>query len=301
MVLNASPKTFPATEVRVVSRALASLGESPVWRSPNVFWVDSHEKTVYSSPGEGQRDAKALHRHSQVLGSIVPTDDDRWVLGLQDQIWLSTKDGRESELLAIIHHPSMDHRLNDATADPKGRLLIGSINERRDRNNATLYSLAYGETPRVLRAGLTLSNGIDWSPDGGTIYFTDSVQQTIFCADYTDDGELRNEKVFATDQGEALPDGLTVDAEGFVWSAKWKGHRVVRYDPSGRIDTVLELPVPQPTSVAFGGTDMKTLFITTARVTLDESELADHPLSGSLLAFDTPFRGREASVFKTGK
>src|SRR5690606_20287098 len=141
--------------------------------------------------------------------------------------------------------------------------------------------------------GFHVSNGLGWSPDDKTFYFTDTAKQTIYAYDFDlESGAIGNRRVFVTvPESEGKPDGLTVDAEGFVWSAHWDGWCVTRYDPEGKVERVINLPVPRPTSCVFGGPDLQTLFVTTARIRLSAAQLADAPLSGSVFAIDTGIKG----------
>jgi sugar lactone lactonase YvrE len=148
-------------------------------------------------------------------------------------------------------------------------------------------------------AGLICSNGLGWSPDGRTMYHTDSWTYRIMAYDFDPDtASLLNGRVFATDPvGQWTPDGLTVDEKGFVWSAKWNGWRVTRYAPNGEVDRVIALPVQRPTACAFGGSDLGVLYVTSARFGLTEEELARGPLAGSLLALDPGVRGLPEPCF----
>jgi sugar lactone lactonase YvrE len=141
--------------------------------------------------------------------------------------------------------------------------------------------------------GLGVSNGVGWSPDGTTMYHTDSTTRTIRA--YAFDaaaGTIDDGRTFVVDD-DCYPDGLTVDADGYVWSAKWDGWRVVRYDPAGKIDRVLPMPVQRPTAVAFGGPELDRLYVTSARANLSPSALAAGPLAGALLVIDDlDVRGR---------
>ena len=142
--------------------------------------------------------------------------------------------------------------------------------------------------------GVTVGNGLDWSPDGGTLYFTDSAG-TITAFDMEEGLPVRP-RVFARDD-DCSPDGLVVDAEGGVWSAKWDGWRIVRYTPDGRVDRVVELPVQRPTAAAFGGPGLDTLFVTSATYGLDAAALAAQPLAGLVFALDAGVRGRPTTLF----
>jgi sugar lactone lactonase YvrE len=148
-------------------------------------------------------------------------------------------------------------------------------------------------------SGFHVSNGIGWSPDDRVMYFADSAHGKIYAYDFDlDSGEVANRRAFVSmPEGNGLPDGLSVDSEGGVWVACWDGWSVTRYGPDGVVDRIVPLPVPRPTSCTFGGPDLTTLFVTTARIRLSSQVLADAPLSGSVLAVDAGVRGQSETVF----
>jgi sugar lactone lactonase YvrE len=150
-----------------------------------------------------------------------------------------------------------------------------------------------------VRQGVHLSNGLDWSPDDRLMYYTDSPRRLIWVYDYDPDrGAVANERVFARIPRDAgVPDGLCVDAKGFVWSAHWGGWRITRYAPDGRIDRVLEMPVPQPSSCTFGGPDLATLYVTSAAIGMTEADFAKAPQGGGLFAVEVGVRGQPVSRF----
>lgn len=183
-------------------------------------------------------------------------------------------------------------RFNDGRADRSGNFWAGTMVEKGKSRDAALYRLARDGTLRTGIDGVTISNGLCWSPDGATMYFADSAARTIYAypADH-DDGTLGTRRVFATTPEGAFPDGATVDCEGCLWSAQWGASRVVRYRPDGSIDQILSVPVSQPTCVAFIGPDLRTLAITTAKDGLEPAALADQPLAGDILAYKTTVAG----------
>jgi sugar lactone lactonase YvrE len=147
--------------------------------------------------------------------------------------------------------------------------------------------------------GFTISNGLGWSPDDTRFYFTDSAARTIYVYDYDiDTGAIANRRVFAQlAEGVGTPDGLSVDSEGFVWSAHWDGWCITRYDPDGKVDRVLNLPVPRPTSCTFGGPNLDILYVTSARIRLSAHQLAEAPLSGGVFAIRAGVRGQADMPF----
>jgi sugar lactone lactonase YvrE len=150
----------------------------------------------------------------------------------------------------------------------------------------TLYRLDRRGLRPVL-AGICIPNSLAWSPDGRTMYFADSLRHAIFQYDYDPaDATMGPERTFIQTDPPGFPDGSTVDVEGFLWNAEFNAGRVVRYAPDGRIDRVVPMPVDRPTSCAFGGRGLATLFVTTTCQGMNEAELAAQPLAGALLAFE---------------
>jgi sugar lactone lactonase YvrE len=163
----------------------------------------------------------------------------------------------------------------------------------------TLYRLDPDLSVAVMCTEVHLSNGLGWSPDDRLLYYTDSLRRTIWVYDYDlAAGAIDNRRVFATVPEDAgVPDGLCVDAGGFVWSAHWGGWRLTRYAPDGRIDQVVSMPVPQPSCPAFGGEDLATLYVTSAAIGMSEQDLATAPHGGGLLALQVGVRGLPTNRF----
>ncbi|MEV0733378.1 SMP-30/gluconolactonase/LRE family protein [Polymorphospora sp. NPDC050346] len=251
------------------------LGESPVWLGDRdgLIWVDSLRGRIrYLAGGELDLGEK--------IGSVAPLAGGGLIAALEHRV-VALQGDRAVREICRLRLPTT-HRLNDGAVDPYGRFVFGSMNEERDAPSAALYRLGFGGV-EVLRDGLTLSNGIDWSPDATTIYFTDSTAKRIFAAEYPADGGLRNERVFAEWSGPGMPDGLAVDAAGHVWSAIWDGSCLVRFAPDGDLVGQVDLPVPRPTSLAFGGAGLRAVYVTSARVGLSRPALDRWPYSGALL------------------
>ncbi|MBX9731411.1 MAG: SMP-30/gluconolactonase/LRE family protein [Sphingomonas sp.] len=191
-----------------------------------------------------------------------------------------------------VEEPGGPRRFNDGRVDRSGNFWAGTMVEKGTSSDAALYRLARDGALRVCVDGVTISNGLCWSPDGRVMYFADSPARTIYAYPVDPaDGTLGARRVFATTPEGAYPDGATVDCEGCLWSAQWGASRVVRYRPDGTNDQILTLPVSQPTCVAFIGPDLRMLAITTARDGLEPAALADQPLAGDILVYKTIVAG----------
>jgi sugar lactone lactonase YvrE len=185
------------------------------------------------------------------------------------------------------------HRLNDGRCDPAGRFLAGTMNMARDGATGTLWSLDAAGSVRAVAEGVTVANGLAFSPDGGTAYWADSPRELVWAFDYdTAAGTLRNRRVFIEPGAAAgRPDGAAVDSDGCYWSARWLGGRVVRFTPEGKVDLEIALPVARVTMCCFGDADLRTLFVTTAWEGADEAERAREPRAGGLFALRVAVAG----------
>lgn len=189
-------------------------------------------------------------------------------------------------------------RPNDGKCDPQGNLWVGTMDDAEQRFEGVLYRIPIGQPPQAKLDRIGVSNGLGWSPDGTVFYFTDSLRRAIYRFDFdAETGALGDRHLFADlGEGEGAPDGLAVDRAGYVWSAIWDGACILRYAPDGTIDLRIGLPVPRPTSLAFGGPDLATLYVTSARIGLSEAVLEKAPLSGALFAIEPGVQGLPATL-----
>lgn len=268
------------------------LGESPVWdeRRRVLFWVDIRRPAIRRlDPESGRVDTWPM---PAMVGAVALADDGRLLVAMDAEILLFDVETGEHETLATLPQRTDGHRFNDGRCDRQGRFFVGTMHNLTRAPEGTLYRLQ-GRGPLVpVLHGVCIPNSLAWSPDGGTMYFADSLQHRIDAFDFDRDaGTPGPPRVFATSVPPGFPDGATVDAEGFLWSAQFKASRVVRHAPDGRVDRVIEMPVDKPTAVAFGGRDLDTLYITTASQHMSPGELAAQPQAGALLALQPGVRG----------
>lgn len=281
-------------EVRVALDAKAMLGEGPVWcpSEAALYWVDSLAPAVKRfDPATG---ATKTWPVPDLIGSLALRESGGLVVALRRGFYtLDLKTGATTP----VHLPAEpeDTRFNDGKCDRAGRFWAGTMHFQgmpREPKGA-LYRMDIDQRVTRMERGIRTANGLGWSPDDRLMYYTDTRTNRIDVYDFDiATGEIANRRAFVhvpLDSG--FPDGLTVDSQGYVWSAKWDGARVVRYAPDGRIDRVVAMPVPRPTSVCFGGPDFSTLYVTSARDGLDAAELAKAPLSGAVFAFEPGVKG----------
>ena len=271
----------------------ASLGECPLWSVDEqaLYWVDINAPALNRfDPASG---ANAAWPMPQSIGCFALRERGGFVVALRDGFWLVDPDGTLDRRIALAPYDPAHHRFNDGRADLRGRFWAGSMNERRDAGTAALYCLDPDSTLTAMIANVMISNGLAFSPDSRTMYHTDTPTRVVWAWDFDlASGAIANRRVFAQFSGETdRPDGAAVDREGCYWSAFYRGGKVVRISPRG--ERLAEYPVPAmcPTMCAFGGSDLKTLYVTTARQQRDAEELARLPQSGGIFAMQVDVPG----------
>jgi len=274
-----------------ITDPIAYHGEGPCWSSSwgGLRWVDMLAGDILSF-GEGER---VERRHvGTVAAAVRPRRDGGAVIGVERGFALEEPDGSVRALPELWSSPTI--RMNEGGCDPDGRFYCGSMAYDRETGAAALYRLdARGEVDEVL-AGVTISNGLEWSPDGSLAYYDDTETGAVSVFDYDAHRGLTDRRVFATLPDDGAPDGLTVDAEGCVWVAVANGGAVLRYRPDGVLDGRIELPVTKVTACTFGGEHLDRLFITTSQEDIDvEAE----PESGALFVVEPGVRGRPVRAF----
>jgi sugar lactone lactonase YvrE len=277
----------------------AQLGEGPVWSSRDqaLYWVDINAPSLNRfDPATGRNVAMPM---PDSIGCFALRQPAGFIVALRGGIWLAGADGTLGRKIADAPFDPAHHRFNDGRCDRQGRFFAGSMNEKRDAPTAALWRVdADGAMTRVL-AGMTISNGLAWSPDGRTMYHADTPTHTIRAFDYDiATGTPSRPRVFAQWTGENdRPDGGAVDSAGNYWTAFYRGGRVLQISPRGQ--TLAEYPIPAmcPTMCAFGGADLATLYVTTARQMRDADELARLPHSGGIFAMRVPVPGLPEPAF----
>jgi sugar lactone lactonase YvrE len=269
------------------------LGETPLWcgETERLGWIDIENPRLHSyDPATGERQTVALSGTYAGTQALTKAGDRL----LADDLTLYARDadtGYRCDLLTLEH--GLDNRLNDGRVDARGRFWVGTMDNGLSRPNGSLYRVDIDGVATRVETGIIVSNGIAFSPDGKTLYFTDTRRYTSYAYDLDlDDGVITNRRVFSDYSATGdRPDGACVDVDGCLWAAFFAGGRIVRYRPDGRIDRTIALPVTNPTCLAFGGRDLKTLFVTTARKFLGPEQLVAEPLAGSLLAIEGAGQG----------
>ena len=288
-----------SSSFRCVLDIKASLGECPVWSSRDkaLYWIDINAPSLNRfDPATGRNTAMPM---PESIGSFALRRPSGFLVALRSGIWLARADGSiDRRILAAPYDPS-HHRFNDGRCDAAGRFFVGYMNEKRDANSAALMRVDADGTMTQVLDDMMISNGLAWSPDGRTMYHADTPSREVRAFDYdAATGTPSRPRTFARFQGETdRPDGGAVDSAGNYWTAFYSGGKVVQISPAGRV--LAEYPVPAmcPTMCAFGGSDLKTVYVTTARQLREADELVRLPHSGGLFAMTVDVPGLPEPAF----
>lgn len=278
----------------------AILVESIWWdaRTDEVVWVDITAGTLHRGPIEGAVDGRddRVVALPPPVSAVQPARDGGYVAALKDRVVLLGADGRITREVARIDHRHAGIRLNEGKVDPFGAFVVGSMDVTGDDPDAAVYRVTIGGDRRVLRGGFAVANGFEWSPDGATMYLTDTAVKTVYRAAYDADGALGELEPFLVGRSS---DGLARDQTGGFWNGVYGAGLVVRWDAAGTAVGEIAVPAPNVTSVAFAGPGLDVLLIGTARENLDEDDLARHPHSGGIFRAAVGVRGAAAHTFGT--
>ncbi|GAA0323139.1 SMP-30/gluconolactonase/LRE family protein [Sphingomonas oligophenolica] len=280
------------SSVRKVCSVGATLGEGPVWvgREQALWFVDIKQQRLYrfdpATNGLTSWDAPSQ------IGWVLPAADGGFIVGMQRGI--ERFDPATGAFATIVkpepHLPG--NRLNDATTDAHGRIWFGSMDDAESGVTGHLYALDSGGVRHAGLDPVSITNGPSFSPDGRTLYHTDTLGKVIHAVAVNDDGTLGAARAFATiEEGAGWPDGSVVDSEGCVWTGLYGGWGVRRYAPDGALLETVALPTANITKLAFGGPELKTAYVTSARKGLDSAALEAQPEAGDLFAFEVDVPG----------
>jgi sugar lactone lactonase YvrE len=273
----------------------AELGECPIWsvEEQALYFVDIKGKALHRfAPATG---AHRTFSMPEEIGCIGFGKGGGFIAGFRSGLWLLDAEGNRLRKLADNPEDQRTSRFNDGRVDPAGRYLAGTIDEPKDGGKAHLYRYdSRGITS--LAEGLLTSNGVAFSPDGRTLYHADTPTFTVWRYAYDPTtGQATDKTLFVrlqpTETDRGRPDGAAVDAEGCYWTALFEGGRIQRYSPDGRLLAEHSVPARCPTMVCFGGPDLKTLYVTSARTGRPADELDAYPHSGSLFTMPVDVPG----------
>jgi L-arabinonolactonase len=281
------------SELSRVLDAKAQIAESPVWypESNSLYWTEIHGFRLHRLNVETGEDQAWTVKEK--VSSFAICNENLLVAALHSGFALiNLKDGTLARIAQPLD-PELHVHMNDGRCDRSGRFFwAGSLHHPRTMKNGALFRLSADGECRQMADGVIASNGVAFSPDNRILYYADSRGPHIWAFDHDPvTSELSNRRIFAAlEPGKGLPDGAAVDSEGCYWTALFMGRRIVRYRPDGEIDRVIDVPFDNPTMVAFGGPDYRTLYITSGRGNLSPEQLASQPLAGGIfrMAVDVP-------------
>ncbi|MFQ4135986.1 SMP-30/gluconolactonase/LRE family protein [Nodosilinea sp. PGN35] len=294
------PASLSELSAQNVLYARARLGEGPLWDGDKqvLYWVDilNHRVHVFE-PSSGDD----CHWDVGGVGSALAlTAGDRLLVALGNRIASLDLTSGAVETLHTFEFDAPDTRFNDGKCDPQGRFWIGTMSPDHP-GQAALYRYDPDGSVKTMETGLTISNGLGWSPAGDTFYLTDSPQRKIYA--YRFDGETgeigdRTVAIDLSDEAEAVePDGLAIDSDGNLWTALWDGGCVACFSPAGDALGRVKLPVQRPTCPTFGGPNRSTIYVTTASVGLSQKEIQQGFYSGDVFAIAAPAPGLPTTAF----
>lgn len=282
--------------------AQSLLGEGVLWDAARevVWFVDIKRHRLWHYDPETRSNSFA--EAPGQIGWAIPAEGGLLLCGLQDGLYtFDPQDKRFAKLMDVPGEPA-DNRLNDACTDPWGRVWFGSMDDTENAASGRFYMFDRGTITPAGPGGITITNGPAVNASGTHIYFTDTTAQRIMVAPLSVNGV--GEAVPFADTGalfpDAYPDGPVVDAEDHVWTGLYLGSKVARFSPDGELVATIELPARDITKMAFGGSDLRTAYVTTATKNMEPADMAQYPLAGGLLTFPAPVPGFEQPLAKLG-
>ncbi|MEO6078706.1 MAG: SMP-30/gluconolactonase/LRE family protein [Steroidobacteraceae bacterium] len=270
----------------------ATLGEGPAWDGARncVWFVDIKQHRLYQyMPANG---ALQSWKAPDQIGWALPAADGSLITGIKGGLYRFDPTSQTFTLLTPVEAGLPGNRLNDATCDFDGAIWFGSMDDSEQHDSGHIYRYAHGAITNSGLPPVCITNGPALSPDGKTLYHVDTKGRRMYASTLDANHVPRSTRLFAAiEDGAGYPDGPTVDSEGCVWTGMFAGWSVRRYDPNGKLLAVVRLPVANVTKVAFGGADLKTAYVTTARMGLSAAELAAQPEAGNLFSFSVNVPG----------
>lgn len=287
------------SSVELVVDAACIVGEGPLWDASSgcLIWVDIVGRLIH-----WYRPADSAHwtiGTPSDVGAVACRGGGGLVLALDDGFWLLDPGADGPRMFASVEADDPTTRMNDGKCDRAGRFWAGTMQRDARTGGGTVYRLDGSGHVETMITGVTISNGLAWSPDDEVLYYIDSPKQGVdtFAFDAVTGTIAARRRAFDIPPSAGLPDGMTIDAEGCLWVALWGGAAVHRYTPDGELRQIVEVPVAQVTSCAFGGPDLTDLYITTASHGLDDPARRAQPQAGGLYRCRPGTRGTSASTF----
>jgi D-xylonolactonase len=276
----------------------AALGEGPVWHDAALWFTDIKSRKIHRFDPDGA--PQSWDAPSEV-GFIAPFSNGHFLAGAKTGLYDFDPATGSFTPIRTVEPERPGNRLNDGAVDANGRLWFGSMDDGESAATGQLYCLDGGAL-RTMDDGYVITNGPAFSPDGRTLYHTDTLQKRIYAFAVAADGALSDRRIFIQiEEGAGYPDGPVVDQEGCLWTGLFGGWGVRRYSPRGELLQCVRFPVVNVTKIAFGGADHKTVYATTARKGLDAAALTAQPLAGGLFRFTVDVPGQAQSILRAAQ
>ena len=284
--------------VRCVVDCHNILGEVPMWdvAEQALYWVDIEGKLLQRLiPATGEVKRWDMPER---ISSFALRENGGLIVAFASGIAFLDLDSGDIEFIARPEAHLPGNRFNEGKCDRQGRFWAGAMDDNLTAHTAGLYRIDPDRRVHRMLSDIGISNCFIWSRENDRFWFTDSLDKTVYTFDYAhESGDISNRQVF-TRTTDVVPDGGTMDEEGYVWIALWDGWRIARFAPDGTLDREIPIPAQKPTSCMFGGPDLATLYITTASDGLSPDAKAQQPLAGDLFALDTGSKGMPEAAFK---
>jgi sugar lactone lactonase YvrE len=270
------------------------LGEGPVWdeKLGELFWVDIESRKLKRYRSIDGKTSE--YSFEQKIGCAVPSDDGSWIIALEDGFYRFDPESGSSTLIVNTPDAVLNNRLNDGKCDPAGRMWAGTMSKKWQRD-ASLYTLEANHKLTVRLPGVVCSNGLAWNSEATTMYYIDSYERIVYAFDYdAGTGNISNQRaaITFTDEEKGGPDGMSIDSEGNLWIGHWGGWQVSCWNPrTSEKLAIVELPVHNVTSCAFGGEHLDELYITTTITGNDGNDMSKQPLAGGLFRVKLNVKG----------
>lgn len=290
------PQPYVAAKDRCI------LGESPIWsvEEQALYWVDIRNPTIHRlDPSNGER---RKWRVQTEIGSIGLATGNRLIAGTRMGFaFIGLEDGSYEEIADPEGKGRLNRvRMNDGKVDRRGRFWCGGMDDPQVEELASLYRLDADLSVHRMEGPVRISNCLCWSPDDTVMYFADSRRRQVWAYDFDSAaGTIANRRIFIdVADNDGVPDGATVDSDGYIWIAHMRGGNVKRYDPSGKVEREIAFPASMTSCPTFGGPDLSTLYVTTATSRFEAADFEREPDAGSVFAVETDVKGLPEPVFK---
>jgi len=286
-------------KMQKIATVSACLGESPVWDSQNgwLYFVDISAGKIHRLLSSGK--VETLYQSTAQVGALALTDRGNLIFTEDAGAALLNIESGVVYSRTVAVDPTPGYRFNDGACDPQGRFISGLMGTDPRLKAGRLYRYNPSLDPKLIHQNMALPNGLAWSEDKETLFFVDSVACSVFQAEYSPDGVLGKVTLFAETPADlGRPDGIAIDKEGGLWICQFNGGCLLYYDRYGQLSDSITMPVPRPTSCCFGGENLETLFITTARFAMTPEELIRYPDAGDLYAVRPKIAGIPRYLFR---